>query len=240
MGKTRKIKGTKSQLEYKETEFKWHVKPVKCLNQKQKEFVRSIREKEITICSGPSGSGKTYVALWEALRLLEKKQFDQIVLVKSVTTVPGEEIGFMPGDMYEKMDPFIVSFTGNLDKLIGEDARKYLINSGKIKIQPLAFARGINIDHSIVILDEVQNLPLDTFKTIITRIGTGSRYVIMGDYSQTDLKIKSKSCLQKLLELFQEDELVGTGTFGKEDCVRNPIIPHLLDKLEILENKKEG
>lgn len=235
MGKTKKIKGTKSQLEYTETEFKWHAKPVKCLNSRQKEFVKSIKEKEITICSGPSGSGKTYVALWEALRLLEKKEFEQIVLVKSVTSIPGEELGFMPGDMYEKMENYMISFYGNIDKIIGEEARKYLVKSGKIKIQPLAFVRGINIDNSIVILDEVQNLTIDTFKTIITRIGTGSRYIIMGDRDQTDFKIKSKSCLQKLLELFQEDELVGTIAFEKEDCVRNPIIPHLLDKLENIE-----
>lgn len=235
MGKSRKKKGTKTQLEYVEKEFKWHVKPVKCLNERQKEFIKSIKEKEVTITSGLSGSGKTFLALWQALRFLEKGSYDSIVLVKSVQTIPQEECGFLPGNIDEKMSPFMLSYNGNLDKLIGEECRKYLMASGKIKIQPLAYVRGINIDNSIVIVDEVQNLSIDTFKTIITRIGTNSKYILMGDVEQIDLKYKSQSSLQKLMELFQDDELVGTVHFTKEDCVRNPIIPHLLDKIKTIE-----
>lgn len=235
MGKTKKKKGTKTQLEFIEKDVKFHVKPVKCLNEKQKEFINSIKTKEISICTGISGSGKTFLALWQALRLLEKKEYETLVLVKSVQTLPQEETGFLPGDIQEKMDPFMLSFYGNLDKLIGEETRKYLVSTGKIKIQPLAYVRGINIDNSIVIIDEVQNLSIDTFKTIITRIGQNSKYIIMGDVEQIDLKNKNLSSLQKLMDLFQDDELIGTISFTKDDCVRNPIIPHLLDKIKTIE-----
>lgn len=129
----------------------------------------------------------------------------------------------------------MISFYGNIDKIIGEDWRKRLVREGKIQIQPLAFIRGINIDNAIVILDECQNLTTSTFKSIITRIGQGSKYVIMGDTEQIDMKHKNASVLSKLVELFHDSEQVGTVTFTDEDCVRNPIIPYLLDKIKTIE-----
>ena len=234
-GKSKKVKGTKQTFEFVEKKKKFHVKQIKCLNSKQKEFVKSIENKEITFCSGPAGSGKTFMALWTALKLLEKNQFEQIILAKSVTSIPGEEIGILPGDIYEKMDPFLISFFGNIDKLIGEEERKRLIKENKIKIQPLMYIRGINIDKSIVILDEAQNINLSVFKTIITRIGSDSKYIICGDVEQIDLKKKSESSLAKLMELFQNDDLIGVVQFNNEDCVRNPIIPHLLNKIKTIE-----
>ena len=234
-GKSKKVKGTKQTFEFVEKQKKFHVKQIKCLNSKQKEFVKSIENKEITFCSGPAGSGKTFMALWTALKLLEKNQFEQIILAKSVTSIPGEEIGILPGDIYEKMDPFLISFFGNIDKLIGEEERKRLIKENKIKIQPLMYIRGINIDKSIVILDEAQNINLSVFKTIIARIGSDSKYIICGDVEQIDLKKKSESSLAKLMELFQNDDLIGVVQFNNEDCVRNPIIPHLLNKIKTIE-----
>ena len=234
-GKSKKVKGTKQTFEFVEKQKKFHVKQIKCLNSKQKEFVKSIENKEITFCSGPAGSGKTFMALWTALKLLEKNQFEQIILAKSVTSIPGEEIGILPGEIYEKMDPFLISFFGNIDKLIGEEERKRLIKENKIKIQPLMYIRGINIDKSIVILDEAQNINLSVFKTIITRIGSDSKYIICGDVEQIDLKKKSESSLAKLMELFQNDDLIGVVQFNNEDCVRNPIIPHLLNKIKTIE-----
>lgn len=237
-GKSKKVKGTKQTMEFVETPKKFHVKQLKCMNTKQKEFVRSIEEKEITICSGLAGCGKTFVALSVALKMLEKQQINQIVLVKSVTQLPDEEIGILPGDLYEKMTPFMVSFFGNIDKIIGEEDRKRLVGENKISIQPLAYIRGINIDESIVILDEAQNLSLSTFKSIVTRIGKNSKYVIMGDTEQIDMKYKDRSSLNKVMNVFSNDNLVGIVQFGPEDCVRNPIIPHLLDKIKILEEQE--
>ena len=235
-GKSKKVKGTKQTLEYVEQPEKLHVKAIKCKNQRQKEFLNSIDSHEVTICNGLAGSGKTYVALYYALKALEKGQYDKIVLVKSVTTLDQEDIGFLPGDMAEKMSPFLFSYTGNIDKLIGEDWRKRLFKENKIQVQPLAFIRGINIDNAVCIIDECQNLYLDAFKSIITRIGENSKYIILGDTQQIDRHDKQKSILQKILDLFKDSDLVGTVEFKDEDCVRNPIIPKILDKLKLIEN----
>lgn len=235
MGKSKKKPGTKQTLEYVEHPDKLHVKTIKCKNSRQKEFLNTMEQNEITLCDGLAGSGKTYVALYFALKALEKGQCEKIVLVKSVTTLDQEDIGFLPGDIQQKMDPFLYSYYGNIDKIIGEEWRKKLVKEGKIQVQPLAYIRGINIDNSICIIDECQNLYLDAFKSIITRIGENSKYVILGDTQQIDKRNKSRSVLQKILDLFKESNFVGTVQFLPEDCVRNPIIPKILDKLKILE-----
>lgn len=234
-GKSKKVKGTKQTLEYVEQPEKLHVKAIKCKNQRQKEFLNSIDSHEVTICNGLAGSGKTYVALYYALKALEKGQCDKIVLVKSVTTLDQEDIGFLPGDIQQKMDPFLYSYYGNIDKIIGEEWRKKLVKEGKIQVQPLAYIRGINIDNAVCIIDECQNLYLDAFKSIITRIGENSKYIILGDTQQIDRKSKSNSILKKIIDLFKESPIVGTVEFLAEDCVRNPIIPKILDILTNLE-----
>lgn len=237
-GKSRKVKGTKQQMEFVEEPKKLHVKQLKCMNLRQKEFVRAIEEKEITICSGLAGSGKTYVALAMALKMLEKQQIKQIVLVKSVQTLPDEEIGILPGELEDKMLPFMMSFFGNIDKIIGQSERKRLVGENKICIQPLAYIRGINIDESCVILDEAQNLSTNIFKSIITRIGKDSKYIIMGDTEQIDLKYKDRSSLAKMMKIFKDDPVIGVVEFGPDDCVRNPIIPHLLEKINQVEEQE--
>lgn len=237
MGKTKKVKGTKQTLEYVEQVEKLHVKTIKCKNARQKEFLKTIEDKEVTICNGLAGSGKTYVALYYALKALEKGKYDKIVLVKSVTTLDQEDVGFLPGDIAQKMDPFMYSYYGNIDKIIGEEWRKRLVKEGKIQIQPLAYIRGINIDNAICIIDECQNLYLDAFKSIITRIGENSKYIILGDCQQIDRKHKKSSILEKIIAIFQDSEYVGTVEFQPEDCVRNPIIPRILDKLKLIEQQ---
>ena len=234
-GKSKKIKGTKQQLEYVEQPEKLHVKAIKCKNARQKEFLKTMQDKEVTICNGLAGSGKTYVALYHALKSLEKGQCDKIVLVKSVTTLDQEDVGFLPGDIAQKMDPFMYSYYGNIDKIIGEEWRKRLVKEGKIQIQPLAYIRGINIDNAVCIIDECQNLYLDAFKSIITRIGENSKYIILGDCQQIDRRKKQSSVLEKILKIFKDSDFVGTVEFQPEDCVRNPLIPKILDKLKLLE-----
>lgn len=235
MGKTKKVKGTKQQLEYTPEEEKFHIKQLKYKNPKQKELVQSIMNNQITFCSGVAGSGKTMVSLFAALKLLEKKQIDKIVLIKSVQTIQNEEIGFMPGDMMQKLYLPMISFYGNLDKLIGKEERERLVKAGLVEVQPITFLRGVTLDSACCILDECQNVTMDTFKTIITRIGENTRFVICGDCEQTDLKNKNQSSLSKLLELFKDDDWVGTITFTDEDCVRNPLIPKLLQKIRTIE-----
>lgn len=234
-GKSKKVKGTKQTLEYVEQPEKLHVKAIKCKNAKQKEFLKTLDEKIITVCTGSPGSGKTLLALYSALKALEKGQIECIYLVKPVVQIPGEEVGFLRGSLEEKLDPVNWSFFGNLDKLIGESWRKKLMAEKKIISVPIAFLRGVNLDHARVIVDEAQNITLSTFKTIITRIGEGSSFCVCGDIEQQDIKDKKHSCLHKLIELFKDDGIVGAVTFSDDECVRNPCIPYILNKLRTLE-----
>lgn len=198
--------------------------------EKQELLYKTIRQKEVTIASGPAGTGKSYVTLAAALSLLGPI-YKKVVLIKSVTTLPGEEIGFLKGDTAAKMEPFMFSYKWNIDKMCGEHAFDQLIDKKIIEILPLAFIRGITIDDAIVILDEAQNFSSHTFKSIMSRIGSNSKYIFLGDTEQIDMRKKEQSFLKPLINLFGDEDYVGTIEFTDEDCVRNPIIPLILNKL---------
>jgi phosphate starvation-inducible PhoH-like protein len=180
---------------------------VQCKNETQKKLIKTIKEKEITIVSGLPGTGKTFLACAEALRMVKNHEFKQIILVKSVTQLKGEETGFLPGDIKEKLEPFMISFIDNFEKIVGEEITNKLRESGIIKIQPLAFIRGRSIDNSIIIADECQNITLENMKTLLTRIGDNSKMVILGDTKQKDIRNKKESwklyikCLKMNLSL---------------------------------------
>jgi len=197
---------------------------------KQRELIDAILTKEVTLATGSSGVGKTYVTLATSLSLLDRG-FKKIILIKSVTTIPGEQIGFTPGTYEDKMEPFLMSYTWNIDKLCGKAASKELLHTGLLEIMPLAYIRGLSIDNSIVIVDEAQNIDRHTFKTIITRIGHNSKYIFLGDIEQVDRKHKEESCLANVVDIFRDVDYVGTIEFADEDCVRNPIIPKILEEL---------
>lgn len=201
-------------------------------NQKQAEFVKLIKRNEVVIAKGTPGSGKTFVSLATALSMLGEV-YKKVIIVKSVTTLPDQEIGFIKGGVDQKMEPFMMSFTWNIDKICGEGSAKALLDKGLVQVLPLAFVRGISIDNAIVIFDELQNVDMHTFKTMMTRIGTDSKYILLGDSEQIDLKKKQNSCLDPIIEMFKDSLFVGTIEFTDEDCVRNPIIPKIL---EILRN----
>jgi phosphate starvation-inducible protein PhoH and related proteins len=208
---------------------------IKCLNEKQKELKKVIEEKDVVISTGPAGTGKTYLSLITALHIMKTQPvYSRLVLVKSLQTIKGEEVGYLPGSLWEKMEPYVYSFTGNLDKILGYGlTTKALIEKGIIQILPIAYIRGVTIDNAIVIVDEAQNTDFHTFKTIITRIGRNCKMIFLGDIEQIDRKNKSESCLSHVCELFKDQEFSGSVTFTAEESVRNPIIPKLL---EILKN----
>lgn len=202
-------------------------------NEEQQRFIDLINSREVIVATGVAGSGKTIVSLATALSLLGGI-YKRIVLIKSVVTIPGEAIGFVPGDAEEKMSNFIISYTENLDKLLGRGASKDLLSKEVLRVLPLAYIRGVSIDNSIVIIDEAQNLDMHTFLTIMTRIGTNSKYIFLGDTEQIDRRKKEESCLSKVITLFNDDPIIGTIKFSDESCVRNPIIPVILAKLRPL------
>jgi phosphate starvation-inducible PhoH-like protein len=199
-------------------------------NEKQREFIELIEQNEIVIAKGVAGSGKSYVALATALNLLGDV-YKKMILVKSVTPIPGEEIGFTKGSTKDKMAPVMMSFTWNIDKMLEKGASDQLLDKGLMEIIPLAFFRGLSIDSSVVIIDETQNISFDTFKTIITRIGENCKYIFLGDVEQVDRKKKQESCLQTVIDIFDGTGIIKTIEFKDEDCVRNPKIPMILELL---------
>ena len=208
---------------------------VKCFNEKQKQLKQLIEDKDIIMVSGPSGVGKTFFTLMMALHLMKTEpKYKQLTLIKSVTVIKGEELGFLPGDKNEKIFPYMRSFTGNLDKIFkSKQTTLDLIGSEIIQFQPIAYIRGVNIDSEICVIDETQNIDVDTYKAIVTRIGSNSKFIFLGDTKQIDRKNKKESCFQAIMDMFKDDELVGVLEFTKEDdCVRHPIIPHILEVLE--------
>lgn len=212
---------------------------VKCENQKQKELKKAIEEKDVIISTGPAGTGKTYMSLLMGIHLMKTEpRFRRLVLVKSLQTIQGESLGYLPGSLWEKMEPYVFSFTGNLDKIFNSTViTKSLIEKNIIEILPIAYVRGVTIDNAVVIVDEAQNLDYHTFKTLITRIGKNCKMIFLGDIEQIDRKDKKESCLSKVSVILKDQAFSGSVTFEDEDSVRNPIIPKLLKLLKENENK---
>ena len=196
---------------------------VKCKTENQKILVNAIKGKEIIICSGPAGSGKTFLACAEALRLIKRNsKFKKIVIVKSVTTLKNEEIGFLKGNLREKMEPFMFSFVHNFEKIVGQSITSRLRELKTIEEMPIAYMRGINLDRSIIIIDEAQNISQDNIRTIMTRLGKDSKMIFLGDERQQDSK--GGNGLTFLMENFKGIEEIGCVQFNKSDVVRNPLI----------------
>jgi phosphate starvation-inducible PhoH-like protein len=198
---------------------------IKCKTENQKKLVKEIREREIVVCSGPPGSGKTYLSCAMALELLKKEsKFKKIYIIKSVTTLPDEEIGFLKGNLKEKMEPFMFSFLHNFEKIVGTDALSNLRANNIIQELPIAYMRGINIDNAVVIIDEAQNISVENIHTIMTRLGTDSKMIFLGDTKQKDTKKNKESGLKFVIDHFSNVPEIGTVELGEDDVVRNPLI----------------
>ena len=196
---------------------------VKCKTENQKALVNAIKEKEVIICSGPAGTGKTYLACAEALKLIKRyAKYKKIVIVKSVTTLKNEEIGFLKGGLREKMEPFMFSFVHNFEKLVGQAITSRLRELKTIEELPIAYMRGINLDRSIIIIDEAQNISQENIRTIMTRLGRDSKMIFLGDERQQDSK--GGNGLTFLMDHFQDIDEIGCVQFNKSDVVRNPLI----------------
>ena len=196
---------------------------VKCKTGNQKKLVNSIKENEVTICSGPAGTGKTYLACAEALKLIKRyRKYKKVVIVKSVTTLKNEEIGFLKGGLREKMEPFMFSFVHNFEKLVGQAITQRLRELKTIEEMPIAYMRGINLDRSIIIVDEAQNISQENMRTIMTRLGKDSKMIFLGDERQQDSK--GGNGLTFLMDHFQDIDEIGCVQFNKADVVRNPLI----------------
>jgi phosphate starvation-inducible PhoH-like protein len=194
-------------------------------NESQKNLMNLINDNKITIAAGPAGTGKTYLACAQALKLLKSDpRFKKIILVKSVTVLEGEEVGFLKGDLKEKMLPFTISFLDNFQKIIGEGLTQIMLDQGFIEVLPLAYIRGRSIDNAIIIVDEAQNITQKNMRSTMTRIGTDTKMIITGDTKQIDMKNTKLSSLDLVVKLFENKEDIGTMSFSINDIVRDPIV----------------
>jgi phosphate starvation-inducible PhoH-like protein len=210
-------------------------------NENQKKLDNIISENKITITSGPAGTGKTYLACAQALKLLKSDpRFKKILLVKSVTVLEGEEVGFLKGDLKEKMFPFMISFLDNFHKIIGESLTQIMLDQGIIQILPLAYIRGRSIDNSIIIVDEAQNITQKNMRSTMTRIGTDSKMIITGDTKQIDMKNPKLSSLDLVIKLFENKEGIGTMYFSNNDIVRDPIVKLIEEVFDEWEEKNNN
>jgi phosphate starvation-inducible PhoH-like protein len=194
----------------------------------QKRYVDTIREHDIVFAIGPAGTGKTYLAMAMAVAALKRRQCRRIVLTRPAVEA-GEKLGFLPGDISEKVNPYLRPLYDALDDMMDVDRSRTLIAKGVIEVAPLAFMRGRTLNGSFVILDEAQNTTVAQMKMFLTRLGFDSQAVITGDVTQIDLEPGQVSGLVDAADLLASVPGIGRCTFGSEDVVRHPLVQRIIE-----------
>jgi len=206
----------------------------KFLTENQKEYYDRLISNQITICSGPAGVGKSYIAMKAAVDLLidPNNGYEKIIIVRPAVEAE-EKLGSLPGNLEEKLDPYIFPSYYLLNKIIGKEAREKLKEAEIIEVFALAYMRGMNIDNSILIFEEAQNSTPNQMKLLLTRIGFSSKFFISGDLEQTDrYKDKTQSGLYDAIKRFSFIDDISTFEFNDKDVVRNPLISKILKKYD--------
>ena len=194
----------------------------------QVEYLQNIQSHDITFSIGPAGTGKTYLAVACAVDALERDSVKRIVLVRPAVEA-GERLGFLPGDMAQKVDPYLRPLYDALYDLMGYDKVARMFERGAIEIAPLAFMRGRTLNHAFVILDEAQNTTPEQMKMFLTRMGFGSKAVVTGDVTQIDLARGQKSGLIDAQEVLKKVRGIAFTRFGSEDVVRHPLVQRIVN-----------
>jgi phosphate starvation-inducible PhoH-like protein len=231
--KENEVKSTISRKELISQIIKRKTKE-KFLSESQRKYYDILTKNQITICSGPAGVGKSYISMKAAIDLLSDPStpYEKIIIVRPAVEAE-EKLGSLPGNVEEKLDPYIFPTYYLMNKIIGKEAREKLKDIDVIEVFALAYMRGMNIDNSILIFEEAQNSTPNQMKLLLTRIGFNSKFFISGDLEQFDRhKDKTQTGLWDALKKFQNLDDVGTFEFNPEDVVRNPLISKLLKRYE--------
>jgi phosphate starvation-inducible PhoH-like protein len=198
---------------------------------RQRQYIQNILEYDITFAIGPAGTGKTYLAVACAVDALERDAVKRIVLVRPAVEA-GERLGFLPGDLAQKVDPYLRPLYDALYDLLGFDKAGKLFERGAIELAPLAYMRGRTLNHSFVILDEAQNTTPEQMKMFLTRIGFGSKAVVTGDITQIDLARGQKSGMVAVQKILADVRGIAFIAFKSEDVVRHPLVQRIVDAYE--------
>ena len=206
-------------------------KPIKARNRTQEEMVKAYFENDLIFAVGPAGTGKTYIAIALAVRALKNREIKRIILTRPAVEA-GERLGFLPGDLKDKLDPYLQPLYDALGDMIPPKRLQEFMAEGTIQIAPLAYMRGRTLDRACVILDEAQNTNLGQLKMFLTRMGCDAKFIVTGDASQIDLPNKKDSGLLKGIALTKDIKGIKTITFRNEDIVRHPLVTKIVKAFE--------
>ena len=206
-------------------------KPIRARNRKQEEMVQAYFDNDLVFAVGPAGTGKTYIAIALAVRALKNREVKRIILTRPAVEA-GERLGFLPGDLKDKLDPYLQPLYDALGDMIPSRKLQEFMSDGTIQIAPLAYMRGRTLDRACVILDEAQNTNMGQLKMFLTRMGCDAKFIVTGDASQIDLPRREDSGLLRGIEKVKNIKGVATLFFSNEDIVRHPLVSKIVKALE--------
>ena len=214
-------------------------RPVKPKTIGQKEYIKSVLHNTVTIGVGPAGTGKTYLAVAAAVAAFRDKQVNRIILTRPAVEA-GERLGFLPGDLQSKVDPYLRPLYDALFDMLGAETYQKYLERGNIEVAPLAYMRGRTLDDSFIILDEAQNTSREQMKMFLTRLGFGSKIVITGDVTQIDLPADKSSGLKEAMRVLRNVEGIGICELTNADVVRHMMVQRIVEAYERYEEAKNG
>lgn len=213
-------------------------KPIKAKTIGQKRYVEAIRDNTVTIGVGPAGTGKTYLAVAMAVAAFRAKTVNRIILTRPAVEA-GEKLGFLPGDLQQKVDPYLRPLYDALFDMLGAENFQKCQERGDIEVAPLAYMRGRTLDDSFIILDEAQNTTSEQMKMFLTRLGFNSKAVVTGDITQVDLPDGKKSGLKEVLNILKDVDDIAINKFSERDVVRHRLVQQIIKAYEKYEEKKQ-
>ena len=214
-------------------------RPIKPKTIGQKKYIKSVLKNTVTIGVGPAGTGKTYLAVAAAVQAFRDKQVNRIILTRPAVEA-GERLGFLPGDLQSKVDPYLRPLYDALFDMLGAETYQKYLERGNIEVAPLAYMRGRTLDDSFIILDEAQNTSREQMKMFLTRLGFGSKIVITGDVTQIDLPDGKASGLKEAMRVLRDVEGIGICELTNADVVRHVMVQRIVEAYERYETAKNG